>query len=117
MAGPNITTPKEGQQFDIMKEKNISITCTATGYPTPTINWRTNNGIIVGSSNNNRVKSSTPVTSPTIVDNMVNISVTLIMMGATKEDTGIYRCVATNEVSTTVLTINVHCKCLHKSHT
>ena len=43
---PTITTPMEGQQFNITEGSNGSITCTATGYPVPTVVCRTVMGVV-----------------------------------------------------------------------
>ena len=51
---PTITTPMERQEFNITEGSNGSITCTATGYPVPTVVWQNSDG---SSLSNNRLVS------------------------------------------------------------
>lgn len=106
---PTIIAPMEGQQFNILEENHFSITCTATGYPLPSVTWKkdANHG---SGGYSYRVRSGDPWTSPTGVGNETSVSVTLTMSGVTKEDAGLYRCVASNLVDSTIVTISVMCK-------
>ena len=110
VVGPSIIAPIEGQQFNITEGSNGSITCTATGYPVPTVVWQNSNG---SSLSNNRLVSGSPVNiSSTGVGNVTSVSVELMMIRAMREDTGMYRCSANNSVNSTVrnITITVQCK-------
>ena len=110
---PTITTPMEGQQFNIVEGSNGSITCTATGYPVPTVVWQNSDG---SSLSNNRLVSGSPVNiSSTGVGNVTSVSVELMVIGAMRVDTGMYRCSANNSIgSDVVININliIQCKCL-----
>ena len=101
---PNITTPMEGQQFNITEGSDGSITCTATGYPVPTVVWQNSDGC---SLSNNRLVSGSPVISPTGVGNVTSVSVELMVIGAMRVDTGIYRCSANNSAGTTIRNISI----------
>ena len=105
---PTITTPVEGQRISITERSNRSITCTATGYPVPIVVWQNSNG---SNLSNNRLVSGSPVISSTGVGN-VSVSVELMVIGAMRVDTGIYRCSANNSVSSATrnITITVQCK-------
>ena len=106
---PNITTPMEGQQFNIIEGSNGSITCTATGYPVPTVVWQNSDG---SSLSNNRLVSGSPVNiSSTGVGNVTSVSVELMVIGAMRIDTGMYRCSANNSVSSTTRNINITVQC------
>ena len=106
---PNITTPMEGQQFNITEGSNGSITCTATGYPVPTVVWQNSDG---SSLSNNRLVSGSPVnTSSTGVGNVTSVSVELMVIGAMRVDTGMYRCSANNSVSSTTRNISITVQC------
>ena len=99
----------EGQQFNITEGSNGSITCTATGYPVPTVVWQNSDG---SSLSNNRLVSGIPVNvSSTGVGNVTSVSVELMVIGATRVDTGMYRCSANNSVSTTTRNINITVQC------
>lgn len=106
---PIITAPMEGQQFDIIEDNHFEITCTATGYPPPSIIWKkdANHG---SGGYSSRVTSSDLPTIPAGVGNETRVSKLLTMRGVTKEDAGIYRCVASNLVRSTIVTITVLCK-------
>ena len=99
----------EGQQFNITEGSNGSITCTATGYPVPTVVWFTS---VRSNKNSNRLLSDDPVISSTGVGNVTSVSVELMVIGAMRVDTGMYRCSANNSIgSTTVdVTIIIQCK-------
>ena len=108
---PNITTPMEGEEFNITEGSNGSITCTATGYPVPTVVWQNSDG---SSLSNNRLRFGIPVISSTGVGNVSSVSVELMVIGAMRVDSGMYRCSANNSISNTTrnITITVQCKCV-----
>ena len=99
----------EGQQFNITEGSDGSITCTATGYPVPTVVWQYSNG---SSLSNNRLVSGSPVNmSSTGVGNVTSVSVELVVIGAMRVDTGMYRCSANNSVSSTTRNISITVRC------
>ena len=105
---PTIITPMEGQQFNIIEGSNGSITCTATGYPVPTVVWLNSNG---SSLSNNRLISGSPVISSTGVGNVTSVSVELMVMGALRVDTGMYSCSAINNINSTMRDISFTVQC------
>ena len=109
---PTITTPMKGEEFNITEGSNGSITCTATGYPVPTVVWQNSDG---SSLSNNRLVSGSPVISSTGVGNVSSVSVELMVKGAIRGDSGMYRCSANNSVNSTTrnITITVQCKYLY----
>ena len=98
----------EGQQFNIIEGSNGSITCTATGYPVPTVVWQNSDG---SSLSNNRLVSGSPVISSTGVGNVSSVSVELMVVGVMRVDTGLYRCSANNSLSITTRNINITTQC------
>ena len=100
----------EGQQFNITEGSDGPITCTATGYPVPTVVWQNSDGSILS---NNRLVSGSPVNMPTGVGNVTSVSVELMVIGAMRIDTGMYRCSANNSVSSTTRNINITVQCKH----
>ena len=99
----------EGQQFNITEGNNGSITCTATGYPVPTVVWQNSDG---SSLTNNRLVSGSPVNILSIgIGNVTSVSVELMVIGAMRVDTGMYRCSANNSVSGTTRNINITVQC------
>ena len=106
---PMVTMPMEGEEFNITEGSNGSIICTATDYPVPTVVWQNSDG---SSLSNNRLVSGSPVISSTGVGNVSSVSVELMVIGAMRVDSGMYRCSANNSVSSTTsnITITVQCK-------
>ena len=101
----------EGQQFNITEGRNGSITCTATGYPVPTVVWQNIDG---SSLSDNRLVSGSPVNmSSTGVGNETSVSVELMVIGAMRVDTGMYRCSANNSVDSTSRNITITVQCKH----
>ena len=95
----------EGQQFNITEGSNGgSITCTATGYPVPTVVWQNSDG---SSLSNNRLVSGSPVISSTGVGNVSSVSVELMVIGAMRVDTGMYTCSASNSVGSVARSIDI----------
>ena len=106
---PTITTPMDGQQFNITEGSDGSITtCTATGYPVPIVEWQNSDG---SSLSNSRLMSGSPVNMPTGVGNVTSVSVELMVTGAMRVDTGMYRCSANNSVSSTTRNISITVQC------
>ena len=70
------------------------LTCNATGYPVPNIEWRQN-----GTSYTIRDPSVMTIT-PT--DGLRSNSSVITVTNATTSDTGLYQCVATNEAATDI---------------
>ena len=107
---PNITTPMEGQQFNITEGSDGSITtCTATGYPVPTVEWQNSDG---SSLSNNRLMSGSQMNISSTGDgNVTSVSVELMVTGAMRVDTGMYRCSANNNVSSTTRNISITVQC------
>ena len=99
----------EGQELIIIEGNNGSITCTATGHPAPTVEWQNSDG---SSLSNDRLVSGSPVISSTGVGNVSSVSVELMVIGAMRVDSGMYRCSANNSVNstTTSIIITVQCK-------
>jgi len=97
----------EGQQFIITEGSNGSITCTAAGYPIPTVVWQ--NSDVSSLSGNSRLVSGDPVISSTGIGNVTSISVELMIIEVMRVDSGVYRCSANNSVSNgTIVTVNIN---------
>ena len=80
------------QTQNITARQSFALTCIATGYPVPTIEWRLN-----GTSYTIRDPSVITVTS---TDGLRSNSSVITVTNATTSDTGLYQCVATNVVGT-----------------
>ena len=91
----------------IIREKNKStITCEAFGYPPPTVVWNRINGTL-----SDRVSVSDSVSVPTGYGNVTRVSVNLIITNASREDTGVYMCIAYNNISSNNVNISITVQC------
>ena len=103
---PAITNPFENSISIVDEGYNARITCTAIGYPPPTIVWsRTSGG---------EVSVSDSVSVPTGNGNVTSVSVNLTLTNASREETGLYQCYANNSVgsNTRNTTVTVQCECI-----
>ena len=68
---------------------------------------------------NGRLVLGSPMTMPTGNGNVTSVSVELMVIGAMRVDSGMYRCSANNSVNSTTRNINitVQCKCMQYIHT
>ncbi|XP_065904165.1 hemicentin-1-like isoform X3 [Dysidea avara] len=78
------------QTQNVTAGQSFMLTCNATGYPVPTIEWRQN-----GTSCTVR---DTSVITITPTDGLRSNSSVITVTNATTSDTGLYQCVATNVV-------------------
>jgi len=78
-----IVTSPETQ--NVTAGQNFTLTCNATGYPVPSIEWTLNGTSYIRDS------------SVTTVMEMLRSLTSIIMVNdATVNDTGVYQCIATN---------------------
>ena len=98
---PAMESPREGD--------NITITCTATGVPVPSVTWTRADG---SSLTDSRYGIST--SSSMIVNNVYQVTRSLTIMNIVRADMGaMYSCTVTNIVNTVqsnVTIISVLCK-------
>jgi len=83
-----IVTSPETQNVTV--GENFTLTCNATGYPVPSIQWTLN-----GTSYNIRDPSVTTVMETPMLRSLTSI---IMVNNATVNDTGVYQCMATNVV-------------------
>ena len=99
-----IINPLNNTRRVITEGDDSTITCTAIGYPPPTIVWsRTSGG---------EVSVSDSVSVPTGNGNVTSVSVNLTLTNASREETGLYQCYANNSVgsNTRNTTVTVQCE-------
>ena len=94
VAEPNATTPAT---ISPTKGDNITITCTATGVPVPSVTWSRSDGSNITDSR--YVISDT--SSTMIVNDVYQVTRNLTIMNIVRADKGtMYGCIATNVVNT-----------------
>jgi len=74
--------------------ESFKLTCNATGYPVPTIEWR-QNGIPY------TIRDPSVITIM-LTEELQSTSSVITVTNATTSDTGLYQCVATNGVDTDI---------------
>ena len=102
---PAVLAPMEGSTVMVNENSSTVIHCTATGFPLPTILWEKVNGYDL---------SDRLVTNP--VGNVATTTVSLIVTGAFREDSGEYRCLVGNRVGDDNRTINLVVQCKYLLH-
>ena len=95
---------------NVTSGESFYLTCNATGYPVPIIEWRQN-----GTSytiRNPSVITIIPIDGLRSNSSVVNVD------NATVNDTGLYQCVATNVVGTDTqnVTVTVQSECVNTEH-
>ena len=103
---PIITGPLENTIINTTEEDTITITCEALGYPPPTIVWSKTNGAL-----NEPVPMSGSVSVPTGNGNVTSVSANFTMTNANREDTGSYKCTASNIVDTNERDVGIIVQC------
>ena len=88
------TTLREGD--------TATITCTALGYPPPTVVWNRIDGNL-----SDRVSVSDSVSVPTGNGNVTRVSLNLTITNAYREDTGVYTCSANNSISSDKSSVSI----------
>ena len=103
---PTITGPLKNTTIVTSEEYTIIITCEALGYPPPTIVWSKTNGAL-----SDRVSVSDKVRVPTGNGNVTSVSVNLTLTNSYREDTGSYKCTASNSVDTNDRDVGIIVQC------
>ena len=103
----------EGEELIVTEGSNVSITCSATGYPVPTVVWQNSDG---SSLSNNRLVSVSSMPFSIGVGNVSSVSVELMVIGAMRVDSGMYRCSANNSVSSTTRNIDITVQCKYMQY-
>ena len=92
-----ITTSPETQ--NVTAGQSFILTCSATGYPVPSIEW-TLNGTV-------NIIADPPVIIINVVEGLRSNTSVLVVSDAMVNDTGMYQCIATNVVNTDTQDANV----------
>ena len=103
---PSIRVPLENTTAVITEGDTITLTCEAVGYPPPTIEWSRISGTL-----SDRVSVSDSVSVPTGNGNVTSVSINLTLKNANREDTGLYKCSASNSVGSDNRNISVTVQC------
>ena len=94
VAQPNVTTP---DMVSPIEGDNLTITCTATGVPVPTVTWSRADG---SSLTDSRYAISN-TSSTMIVNDVYQVTRSLTIMNIVTADVGeMYSCTVTNVVNT-----------------
>ena len=103
---PVITIPDTEHTFNATDSNRI--TCTAEGYPTPDIIWLNNNG--------SEVDKDRLIASSVMATGVGNITNKSVAINITRDDGGVYTCIANNSVdsNTSIINITVQCKFILK---
>ena len=91
----------------VTEGNDITIACGAMGYPPPTVTWNRDNGTL-----SDRVSISNSVSTLIGDGNVTRVSVNLTIINASREDTGVYTCSASNFIGndSKSVTVTIQCK-------
>lgn len=105
--GPEIIAPLS-DSFAVLENGNVTLICgtSLSGNPTPTVEWFTNTGDSI---------SDSQVSERVSVSN-VNGVVSLTLYGANLNDTGVWRCAVSSNLTTTPLERNLSLTILGKQN-
>jgi len=108
---PSIEYPvKDGETFNVPQDDNITICCSATGYPAPSLRW-----IRQGAELDDRrffiVEEEEEYSVKT---NITRVTFSLVITNASRDDIDQYICIAKNFLDDNVTrTINVFVQCTY----
>ena len=88
-----IATVSPLDQTVVREGNTTTITCETFGYPPPIVWWDRIDGTL-----SDRVSVSDSVSAPIGYGNVTRVSVNLTITNASREDTGVYMCSASNEI-------------------
>ena len=86
------------QTQNVIAGQSFILTCNATGYPVPSIEWTLNGTSYI-------IYPSYIIIS--IIEGLRSNTTVLVVSDAMVNDTGIYQCIATNVVNTNIQDANV----------
>ena len=72
---------------NVAEEENVTLRCVGLGHPPPLVQWRKLNGSL-----SDRVS----ITNMSMSTNVTRVTVDLILISVSREDTGDYECLASN---------------------
>lgn len=100
-----IVTPLDGESVTIVEGNSDIVTCIAVGHPPPSVEWSRSVGLI---SSRWTVNQSSMIHG---VGNLTRVIVDLIMTNVSREDTGVYMCLASNPLNTEIRRVNITVEC------
>ena len=101
----------DGQTFNVPQDDSITIYCTATGYPTPSLPWAGKDGAEL---NNERFSVRDGPVKYSVSTNLTRVTISLIITNASRDDIGQYMCIAKNFLDDNVnRTFNVFVQCMY----
>ena len=80
------------QTQNVTAGSSFTLTCNATGYPVPSIEWTLNETSYI-------IRDSS-VTTITVTEGLRSNTSDITVTNAMTDDTGVYECIATNRVDT-----------------
>ena len=89
---------------------DITVTCEAMsiGNSLPTVTWSSNDGAF-----SDRVSVSDSVSAPTGIGNISRTIVNLTITNPSREDTGVYRCFANNNINNDSKDVRIVIQCTY----
>ena len=110
-APPSITSPVADVDITVVEGNDTVFTCTARGFPTPTITWYR------GVMETERMELTGAEELIMMMEGFIVVTSTLTISSVNRRDSDVYSCVATNSVlgssrsDMRIFNLTVNCKC------
>ena len=96
---PMITMPDPGQLLVVNETNSVTFVCSATGIPTPLIQWYRGDLLLNGTGPGINTRVNVTSTEDTPLGELGTVMSTLTISDTIGSDTANYTCVATNELT------------------
>ena len=94
-AAPMISAPLDSQEFTVPEQMNITITCSASGFPAPTLSFFRGTEMI---ANSGRIQREEEKDAATGTGGLSTASLVFTLSNAEDADSGEFSCVASTDI-------------------
>ena len=118
IVAPSIEHPvNDGDTFLVPQDDSITINCSATGYPTPSLQWIRQGAELDDDERFSVVEGQEEFS---VITNITRVTIYLVITNASRDDIDQYICIAKNLLDDVNRTITVFVQCtllvIHQSH-
>ena len=94
-AAPVISVPTDSQEFTVHEQMSITIVCTASGFPAPTLSFFRGTEMI---TNSGRIQLVEVKDAATGTGGLIQVSLSFTLSNAEDADSGEFSCVASADI-------------------
>ena len=108
LVAPFIYYPiNDGDTFKVPQDDNITINCSAIGFPPPSLHWMRQGAEL----NDERFSVHEGLVEYSVITNITRVTVSLVITNASRDDIDQYTCTAENFLSKFNRSINLYVQC------